>query len=118
MIGKEQEIIKRIKEYYPTWFNGKNDSEAKATFEEDLDILQKAIDDLELLQQQKQISDVEKIADNEREMNAIEKISKLEKALDKACDVIANTNNHFTPKEIQEEKLSWKEYLLSEVSND
>lgn len=76
--------------------------------------LQLAIDRLEELENIKQISDVEKIADNEREMNAIEKISKLEKALDKACDTLVK----FMPSALSQAKEQWKEYLLSEVSND
>lgn len=101
MENKYEKILETIREYYPKWFNEDEDDEAKACFEEDLDTLQELIDRY----------DTQK--NNIKELNKI--VSRLEKALDKACDIIANTNNHFTPKEIQEEKMGWKEYLLKEI---
>lgn len=70
--------------------------------ERDFDTLQELIDNYEEQVRYKDLSALEH-----------KKNEKLEKALDKAIEVIANTNYHFTPKEIEESKTNWKEVLLT-----
>lgn len=103
MENKYQEALNRLHTSIYEHSVYLNYSSSSQPFEEDIKTLQELID----------IHDIDYVVIAKQSQD----LQKLEKALDKAIEVINKTNTKLTEKELVKNFGNWKEYLLNEVQD-